>query len=413
LTVSEYTPTQRTLIELRVKFKGVIFQVETKEGMKDAKEAARNLTKLRTALENLRKEIKEPALRRSQAIDSEATYLKGEIEKLEKPIKEQIAAQEEKEKREAEERARIERERVAGIQQKIAAIRSVVDASANDGIDELAASIEDLEGYVITEADGFAEFIAEARTARDETLAKLHAMHASAVAVQAERDALEAQRAAQEAAAAELARQQAELARQKAEFEAMKRATEAPATVVEQPAAAPVTLSRDPMPIAAPVNDEIDELFDRSEHPPRVHHTEDLERIGSPMTPIGGDDVIATAPAAAPLYVPSLAADSFADPFDESLRPGGIVRVSPAPLYPNQAPAGYWMDGEYWGTTPEGDNNAAAAFADVGALKLVPFWTHTQEVTFTVAMVNGKPRVVPATDADAAMLCSPFEQEEA
>jgi Skp family chaperone for outer membrane proteins len=401
LTVSEYTPTQRTLIELRVKFKGVIFQVETKEGMKDAKEAARNLTKLRTALENLRKEIKEPALRRSQAIDSEATYLKGEIEKLEKPIKEQIAAQEEKEKREAEERARIERERVAGIQQKIAAIRSVVDASANDGIDELAASIEDLEGYVITEADGFAEFIAEARTARDETLAKLHAMHASAVAVQAERDALEAQRAAQEAAAAELARQQAELDRQKAEFEAMKRATEAPATVVEQPAAEPVTLSREPMSIAAPVNDEIDELFDRSEHPPRT-----LE-----PAPVASRRV--SAPAAAPLYVPSLAADSFADPFDESLRPGGIVRVSTAPLYPNQAPAGYWMDGEYWGTTPEGDNNAAAAFADVGALKLVPFWTHTQEVTFTVAMVNGKPRVVPATDADAAMLCSPFEQEEA
>ncbi|GJH00263.1 DUF1351 domain-containing protein [Paraburkholderia terrae] len=409
LTVTEYASTQTTLAELNGKFKDVIFPVHTKEGMKDAKETRSKLKKLRTTLENKRKELKEPALRRSQAIDGEARDLKAAIEALETSVDEQITAQEQKEAREEAERQRVEKIRVDGINGKIAAIRSIVAESANDSIEDLDASIADMEGWVISDEDGFAEFIQDARTARDETLAALRQLRADAVA-----------RAELAAEQTRLAEERAAFEREKAEFEAKQRGAEVPKKddTLANIEAEFKSGNHGDAPAAV---DEIDDLFDRSEHPPRAAAApvdeEPVDRsiaVFAPrvVSPSASPRKPAFVPSFARTDAPSAAADQFVDVFDDSLKPGPIVMVSQAPLYPNQAPAGYWMDGEYWGATPEGEANAAATFAETGTpIKLVPFWTHNQEVEFNVSMVNGKLRVVPASDEAAALLRSPFEAE--
>jgi hypothetical protein len=429
LTVTEYSSTQTTLAELNGKFKDVIFPVHTKEGMKDAKETRSKLKKLRTTLENKRKELKEPALRRSQAIDGEARDLKTAIEELEKSVDEQITQQEAKEAREEADRQRVEKVRVDGINGKIAAIRSVVAESAGDSIEDLDASIADMEGWVITDEDGFAEFIQDARTARDETMAALRQLRADAVA-----------RAELAAEQARLAAEREAFERERAEFEATKRGANVPKkddTLANIEAEFKSGNHGD-----APA-DDIDDLFDRSEHPPRAvaaplqngqYYSETLTRDDGEPCLMNADGTRSTfcdldeEPQRAPVtrkpaFVPSFArtdapaaaADQFVDVFEEPAAPRAAatsVRTFAAPLYPNQAPSGYWMDGEYWGATPEGDNEAARSFAETGTpIKLVPFWTHNQEVEFRVSLVDGKLRVVPASDDSAALLRSPFEQE--
>ena len=88
------------------------------------------------------------------------------------------------------------------------------------------------------------------------------------------------------------------------------------------------------------------------------------------------------------------------------LRPEGIVRAR-EPAFIGQIPAGYWMDGEYWGKTPEGDNDMAKEFAGQ-TIKLVPFWSHEKDERFTVHMekITGRP-VCVAIEEDEPLLAGP------
>jgi hypothetical protein len=121
--IVEYSKTEAALSELASKYKGVIFDCSTREGLATAVKGRAELRSLRVALEKTRKEIKEPALRRTQLIDSEARRITAALEALEVPIDEQIkkeearkefertrAEREAKEKAEAEERAKREAE---------------------------------------------------------------------------------------------------------------------------------------------------------------------------------------------------------------------------------------------------------------------------------------------------------------
>ncbi len=136
--IVEYSKTEAALADLSQKYKGVVFDVTTVEGMRTARLGRAEIRKYRTSLEDLRKAIKAPALRRCQVIDEEARRITGELLALENPIDEQIKKEEERkelertaavraeqarleaeelarkqaeEKRLAEERAAIERER--------------------------------------------------------------------------------------------------------------------------------------------------------------------------------------------------------------------------------------------------------------------------------------------------------------
>jgi hypothetical protein len=215
--VTEYNPVAAALQELRDRYAGVIFQVDTKEGMSDAKDVKRRLTKLRTGLEALRVEIKAPALKRTQAIDAEAKAITAAIKAIEDPIAFQIKIEEDRIEAEKEAQAALERARVSAITEKIKGLRSLPLALAGESSDVILAELQAITDFEPSEA-AFAEFTAECATARHEVMGELRSLYErvkvqedAAAAVEIERARIaEAQRVAAEELAIERAAMQAE-----------------------------------------------------------------------------------------------------------------------------------------------------------------------------------------------------------
>lgn len=204
--IAEYNATAAALADLRSKYEKVLFPVETPKGMKDALAARKELRDIRFGLEKMRKEIKEPVLRRCQLIDSEAKEITARLTALEDPIDKQIKA-------EKLERERVERERVAAIRTKIDFIKRLPFDSANDSAEDIATTIDELEPLQID--DSYAEFAAEAQAAKEGALIALQTLHVTTKAREEEDARLKAERE-------ELDRQRAELERMRAELEAAK-----------------------------------------------------------------------------------------------------------------------------------------------------------------------------------------------
>src|SRR5258708_35208227 len=66
--IAEYSNTEAALSDLGQRYKGVVFDVTTADGMSTAKKGRAEIRGYRTSLEDLRKAIKAPALRRCQVI---------------------------------------------------------------------------------------------------------------------------------------------------------------------------------------------------------------------------------------------------------------------------------------------------------------------------------------------------------
>ena len=111
--IAEYSKTEAALAVLAQNYKGVIYDVTTREGLQAATKGRAELRTYRVDLEKVRKQIKEPALRRAQMIDSEARRITGEIEALERPIDEQIKREETRKEMERTAAIRAEQERIA------------------------------------------------------------------------------------------------------------------------------------------------------------------------------------------------------------------------------------------------------------------------------------------------------------
>lgn len=111
--IQEYSPTEAALASLADKYKGVIFDVTNTEGMTTARKARAELKGYRVNLEKLRVQIKAPALRRTQLIDSEARRITAAIAALEDPIDQQIQKEEDRKMHEKTAALRAEQERVA------------------------------------------------------------------------------------------------------------------------------------------------------------------------------------------------------------------------------------------------------------------------------------------------------------
>lgn len=92
--IQEYSATEARISELREKYGGTIYPVETSAGMELAKAARAEIRKWRTGLEKTRVEIKAPALARCQAIDGEAKRITTALLAIESPIDAQIKAEE-------------------------------------------------------------------------------------------------------------------------------------------------------------------------------------------------------------------------------------------------------------------------------------------------------------------------------
>lgn len=211
--ITEYSQTAAAIGELRQRYENVIFPVTTPAGMKDALAARKELRDLRVGLEKLRKEIKEPALKRCQLIDSEAKEITSHLTALEDPIDAQIKEEEQRKEKERAERERVERERVQGIRTLIDGIARLPLDSAGDTAEDIEVTLSDLKEVEI--GDEYAEFKAEAINVKTNAIVALTTLHAVTKDREDEAARLKAERE-------ELAREKAELERQRAEIEAAK-----------------------------------------------------------------------------------------------------------------------------------------------------------------------------------------------
>jgi colicin import membrane protein len=217
--LAEYSPTAAALADLRQRFSGVVWDLTTTKGGAEARAARLELVRLRTGLEAKRKELKAPALERSRLIDAEAARITGEIVALEKPIDEQIKADEQRREAEKEAKRLAEARRVQAIADRVNAIRALAVLPAGTKAADIAAGIAHAEGLELFDAD-FEEQLPAAERARGEVLGKLQALHVAAVEYEAE----QARIAAERAELARLSAEQAEQARIAAEAARMEQA---------------------------------------------------------------------------------------------------------------------------------------------------------------------------------------------
>lgn len=210
--IAAYSPVAAGLAELRHRFDGVVFDVATTKGDKEARGFRKELVTLRTTLEAKRKELKAPALAYAKRIDDEAKSITTEILALEEPIDAQIKAEEARKEAERAAKAEVERQRIAGHHERIAELRGAVSAAAHASSALITEHIEDLEKVEI--GAEFEEFQSQAQAAKDETLSKLREIHEAALAREAEEARIKSER---EAEADRLADERAELERLRVE----------------------------------------------------------------------------------------------------------------------------------------------------------------------------------------------------
>jgi DNA repair exonuclease SbcCD ATPase subunit len=209
--VAEFDRVGAGLAALREQYGNVVYDVTTTAGMADAKAARVAIREPRYEIERIRKAAKAPILALGKKLDTEAARITSELEKLERPIDSAIKAEEDR--KEAEKQAKIEAEqkRVANLQERVAYLRGNQTLSASSGSDLIAGHIEDLEGESV---EGLEEFEQQGIDAKTAGLARLRALHAAALAHEAEQARIKAERAELERLrAAEAERQAAERAR--------------------------------------------------------------------------------------------------------------------------------------------------------------------------------------------------------
>lgn len=203
-TVPVYTQTARDLAELESELKGLVINVDTKQGMKEAKAVVQRLVKCRTTLEAVRKTANEDLIKAKSNNDDEAKRIKSRIVALEEPIRLQV------EKKEAEETAiqlakeeasRLRVEKLTGAIQSIRDTPASVQGQSSVIINGALARVR---SEIIVEAE-FAEYYQQAIDARDAVADRLATMlhdqrahEAEQAQIKADREELERQRAENE-----------------------------------------------------------------------------------------------------------------------------------------------------------------------------------------------------------------------
>jgi colicin import membrane protein len=197
------------LAELEKSYKGVVYQVREKEGMKAAVAARRAIREPRIAVEKLRKEAKAPILALGRKLDSEAERITRALESLENPIDEQIKNEEMRLHNEAVAKAAAERQRVEQLEARLDSIRLMpFDAGGLDS-KAVCAILDEARTMVI--GDDWQEFKEKAVAARIASVAALQGVLAKAEAAEAEAARIIAERAELERLRKEAAERDAEV----------------------------------------------------------------------------------------------------------------------------------------------------------------------------------------------------------
>lgn len=202
--IVEYSPTAAALAELATRMANVVYDVSTPKGLAAAKADRAEVRDLRVALEKKRVEIKSPALKRCNEIDTEAKRITAELLKYEGPPDQAIKAHEARIEAERQALVDAELKRVNDIAERIASLEGNKLLTPASGSQLITEHIDDLHAIDID--DSFAEFRDTAELTKSAGLARLAALRTAAVE--------------HETAQAKLKKEQEELARQRAEQDA-------------------------------------------------------------------------------------------------------------------------------------------------------------------------------------------------
>lgn len=192
--VAEYNQTEAALAELRTRLAGRTYDLRTTAGDKQARADRLELTRLLSALEAKRVEVKAPLLDRSRLVDAEAKRIAGELEALRQPIDTAIKLDEQRREEERRAAAEAEARRVAALRERLKFLTDAPARAVGKTAAELDRIIGTLELAPVNEAT-FAEFLPEALRARDDSLAVLREMLVATKRAEEEAERLKAERA--------------------------------------------------------------------------------------------------------------------------------------------------------------------------------------------------------------------------
>lgn len=172
--IINYNVTDASIAELKIRVAETLMEWDGKD-FEIIKAAKREVLKLRTGIEPLRKEYVADALEYQRKINAEAKRVVTTLEAIEKPLDDILEA--EKARIEAERLAKIkaEQERVAAIQSKIALIRELPLKCVNKSITYINETLAYFD-QIANDSFDYEELSLEATIAKRETLAKLNVM---------------------------------------------------------------------------------------------------------------------------------------------------------------------------------------------------------------------------------------------
>lgn len=211
--IAEYAKTALAVADLRSRYKGLVFELDSAAKIREAKKNVAEVRCYRTALEDERKRIKQPALDRCRLIDDEAKRLTAELRELEDPMKAQIDAKEAEIEAERIRVAQAEQDRVDGHRAAIQRMRDFPLSLQGKPSSVIETRIADFVSRNVEEGNvGFHKFEEFADEAKDAYIA----------AVASARDLLQRQWD-HEAEQEKIRQERAELDRMRAENERLQR----------------------------------------------------------------------------------------------------------------------------------------------------------------------------------------------
>jgi colicin import membrane protein len=191
--IAEYSPVVRDLAELKRRLGGVAYDLTTAAGLDQARADRWLCVKMRTALEEKRREIKAPALERSRAIDADAKLIEAAIREIEAPIDEQVKAVEAAKEAERQRKLQAEAEKIAAVRRRIVDTFTCLPAP---GVRPSAAELMAMHDRIATEPvnDSYGDLQIEAEETKKATLSALHDRIADQQGVEAQQAEVERQR---------------------------------------------------------------------------------------------------------------------------------------------------------------------------------------------------------------------------
>lgn len=180
--VVEYNEIQAELAKLQDEFGSVVPDCSTKDGYEFSKNAAMTCRDIRTKLESIRKEKKEPYLNYGRLIDSQAKEIKESVEAIESPHKTAYQAVDQEKKRILEERKQI-----------ISDLNNIRAWAIEADELQIEAKIDEVSEMDMSK-ESFGRLLDDAISAQSVAMESLHECHAMAVNRRIETERIEAER---------------------------------------------------------------------------------------------------------------------------------------------------------------------------------------------------------------------------